>query len=122
MRAGNLVTLDVVKQGAIYHGLAALLAQPSPDLGGSGVGGGVNLRQMPSSSFGSTRSQEMSDRAKSRSLPPVNGGQLMHNVPLPPLLTGWAPVGGSPQMGPPNGYGLPPGSMIPQVRKFHSRR
>ena len=33
MRTGNLVTLEVAKQGAIYHGLAALLAQPSPVLG-----------------------------------------------------------------------------------------
>merc|ERR1719193_588414 len=30
MRTGPVVTLDVAKQGAIYHGLAALLSQPSP--------------------------------------------------------------------------------------------
>merc|ERR1719278_1728486 len=30
MRTGPVVTLEVAKQGAIYHGLAALLSQPSP--------------------------------------------------------------------------------------------
>ena len=30
MRTGNVVTLEVAKQGAIYHGLATLLSQPSP--------------------------------------------------------------------------------------------
>merc|ERR1719436_1205252 len=30
MHTGPVVTLDVAKQGAIYHGLAALLSQPSP--------------------------------------------------------------------------------------------
>ena len=30
MRTGNVVTLDVARQGAIYHGLATLLSQPSP--------------------------------------------------------------------------------------------
>lgn len=30
VRTGAIVTLDVAKQGAIYHGLATLLQQPSP--------------------------------------------------------------------------------------------
>ena len=30
MRTGPVVTLEVAKQGAIYHGLATLLQQPSP--------------------------------------------------------------------------------------------
>lgn len=30
MRTGPIVTLEVAKQGAIYHGLATLLSQPSP--------------------------------------------------------------------------------------------
>lgn len=29
-RTGNLVNLEVARQGAIYHGLATLLNQPSP--------------------------------------------------------------------------------------------
>lgn len=29
-RTGSVVTLEVAKQGAIYHGLATLLNQPSP--------------------------------------------------------------------------------------------
>lgn len=29
-RTGSVVTLEVAKQGAIYHGLATLLSQPSP--------------------------------------------------------------------------------------------
>lgn len=30
VRTGTVVTLEVAKQGAIYHGLATLLQQPSP--------------------------------------------------------------------------------------------
>lgn len=30
VRTGPVVTLEVAKQGAIYHGLATLLQQPSP--------------------------------------------------------------------------------------------
>lgn len=30
MRTDAIVTLEVAKQGAIYHGLAKLLQQPSP--------------------------------------------------------------------------------------------
>lgn len=30
VRTGQVVTLEVAKQGAIYHGLATLLQQPSP--------------------------------------------------------------------------------------------
>lgn len=30
VRTGVVVTLEVAKQGAIYHGLATLLQQPSP--------------------------------------------------------------------------------------------
>lgn len=30
VRTGPIVTLEVAKQGAIYHGLATLLSQPSP--------------------------------------------------------------------------------------------
>lgn len=30
VRTGPLVTLEVAKQGAIFHGLATLLQQPSP--------------------------------------------------------------------------------------------
>jgi hypothetical protein len=29
-QTGPIVTLEVAKQGAIYHGLAGILAQPSP--------------------------------------------------------------------------------------------
>ncbi|XP_073971174.1 adherens junction formation factor afadin isoform X13 [Rhodnius prolixus] len=33
VRTGPIVTLEVAKQGAIYHGLATLLSQPSPVIG-----------------------------------------------------------------------------------------
>ncbi|XP_028049950.1 uncharacterized protein LOC105834788 isoform X3 [Monomorium pharaonis] len=33
VRTGPIVTLEVAKQGAIYHGLATLLSQPSPVMG-----------------------------------------------------------------------------------------
>lgn len=33
VRTGPVVTLEVAKQGAIYHGLATLLSQPSPVMG-----------------------------------------------------------------------------------------
>ena len=33
MRTGQIVELEVAKQGAIYHGLATLLSQPSPVMG-----------------------------------------------------------------------------------------
>lgn len=32
VRTGPIVTLEIAKQGAIYHGLATLLSQPSPVL------------------------------------------------------------------------------------------
>ncbi|CAG5096702.1 Similar to Afdn: Afadin (Mus musculus) [Cotesia congregata] len=32
VRTGPTVTLEVAKQGAIYHGLATLLSQPSPSM------------------------------------------------------------------------------------------
>ena len=31
-QTGPIVTLEVAKQGAIYHGLAGILAQPSPSI------------------------------------------------------------------------------------------
>ena len=36
MRTGNYVTLEVARQGAIYHGLATLLSQPSPVISNRG--------------------------------------------------------------------------------------
>ena len=36
VRTGPVVTLEVAKQGAIYHGLATLLQQPSPVAGRGG--------------------------------------------------------------------------------------
>ena len=37
---GHTVTLKVIKQGAIYHGLATLLSQPSPTMPRSSPTGG----------------------------------------------------------------------------------
>ncbi len=39
-RTGQTVTLRVAKQGAIYHGLATLLSQPSPIMQRSAAGPG----------------------------------------------------------------------------------
>jgi len=52
MRTGPVVTLEVAKQGAYYHGLAQLLSQPSPVMsrhngeGPSGPGYGTGPRRM----------------------------------------------------------------------------
>lgn len=40
-RTSSVVTLEVAKQGAIYHGLATLLNQPSPMMQRSKGGGGA---------------------------------------------------------------------------------
>lgn len=42
METGPVVTLQVARQGAIYHGLATILSQPSPQVNrGESVKGGV---------------------------------------------------------------------------------
>ncbi|VVC26416.1 Hypothetical protein CINCED_3A012275 [Cinara cedri] len=41
VRTGPIVTLEVAKQGAIHHGLATLLSQPSPVMTRGVVGGGI---------------------------------------------------------------------------------
>lgn len=47
-RTSSVVTLEVAKQGAIYHGLATLLNQPSPMMQRSkGGGGAVSSRAAP---------------------------------------------------------------------------
>merc|ERR1719483_1630327 len=52
MRTGPVVTLEVAKQGAFYHGLSQLLSQPSPVMsrtngdGPSGPGYGTGPRRM----------------------------------------------------------------------------
>ncbi len=42
MHTGPVVELEVAKQGAIYHGLATLLSQPSPVMGRANNGGGAH--------------------------------------------------------------------------------
>ena len=49
MHTGQVVELEVAKQGAIYHGLSALLAQPSPVL--SPRGGPQHSQPPPPSSL-----------------------------------------------------------------------
>lgn len=44
MRTGPVVTLEVAKQGAIYHGLATLLQQPSPVITRGMLGNIVNSK------------------------------------------------------------------------------
>jgi len=47
MRTGTVVTLEVAKQGAFYHGLAQLLSQPSPVMARqAGEGYGTGPRRM----------------------------------------------------------------------------
>ncbi|XP_025196487.1 afadin isoform X4 [Melanaphis sacchari] len=47
VRTGPIVSLEVAKQGAIHHGLATLLSQPSPvmtrGVGGGGIAGRTNV-------------------------------------------------------------------------------
>lgn len=42
-QTGQVVNLEVAKQGAIHHGLAALLCQPSPLMHRGRLGGGVRV-------------------------------------------------------------------------------
>ena len=44
---GHTVTLKVIKQGAIYHGLATLLSQPSPTMSRSSPTGGPPGKPRP---------------------------------------------------------------------------
>ena len=45
MHTGQIVELEVAKQGAIYHGLATLLSQPSPVMSPRGINSGPNGTQ-----------------------------------------------------------------------------
>uniref|UniRef100_A0A8C2SCC7 Afadin, adherens junction formation factor n=1 Tax=Capra hircus TaxID=9925 RepID=A0A8C2SCC7_CAPHI len=77
-RTSSVVTLEVAKQGAIYHGLATLLNQPSPMMQRSkGGGGAVSSRAAPACCGPGSRhdlfqySQTLRGRADHRSSPNV---------------------------------------------------
>merc|ERR1712110_1339933 len=48
MHTGQVVELEVAKQGAIYHGLATLLSQPSPVMSPRGITNNAPVHQMHS--------------------------------------------------------------------------
>ncbi|KAF3422583.1 hypothetical protein E2986_06206 [Frieseomelitta varia] len=48
VRTGPIVTLEVAKQGAIYHGLATLLSQPSPVMTRGAAQGSTQVRELGS--------------------------------------------------------------------------
>ncbi|RZF35618.1 hypothetical protein LSTR_LSTR005146 [Laodelphax striatellus] len=59
VRTGPVVSLEVAKQGAIFHGLATLLSQPSPVMGRANISAGVgspgnHLHQLSSTSSSTT--------------------------------------------------------------------
>ena len=92
MRTGSVVTLEVARQGAIYHGLATLLSQPSPVMsrGGGGANGpprhresARDLRQTPVNGFPPQQQPPPGGRMpQSKSTPALHqspGGDSQHN-------------------------------------------
>ena len=74
MKTGPRVELEVAKQGAIYHGLATLLSQPSPLMSRSGSSAGGGHPPQPPTL----------DRTHNPTAgPPFSGGPHAHPPPLP---------------------------------------
>ena len=71
MQTGQVVELEVAKQGAIFHGLATLLSQPSPVM--SRANSSAPLPPLPSSS-----SRRMSERDYSNG--PVQASKSVQNL------------------------------------------
>ncbi|XP_070491228.1 afadin isoform X2 [Chironomus tepperi] len=69
VRTGPIVTLEVAKQGAIFHGLATLLQQPSPVIQRGG-------RRM---------SERDMTKVGAEAKPPIAGSQLLNSKSVPAL-------------------------------------
>ncbi|XP_058061753.1 afadin [Anopheles bellator] len=78
VRTGPVVTLKVAKQGAIYHGLATLLQQPSPII----QRGGRRMSERDMTRIGTTSSGDIS---KPPVPSPSAGQQLLNSKSVPAL-------------------------------------
>jgi afadin len=72
-KTGQRVQLKVAKQGAIFHGLATMLNQPSPVMQRSSPTGHSNMSPVP-----------MKTRPKSEDVSRINGGNLPPHSPMEP--------------------------------------
>jgi len=88
MRTGPVVTLEVAKQGAFYHGLAQLLSQPSPVL--ARHNGGDAPPPGPGYGTGPRRMSERDIRSGPMG-PPGPPGPHHHHPPGPHGMHGGAP-------------------------------
>ena len=96
MHTGQVVELEVAKQGAIFHGLATLLSQPSPVMSprsAGQVGPGPNkvtqsksMSAMPSTAFQQQHEQHtyQNHRPDYPPPPPQGGGSMGPQGPHPP--------------------------------------
>ncbi|KAL1139052.1 hypothetical protein AAG570_009113 [Ranatra chinensis] len=80
VRTGPVVTLEVAKQGAIYHGLATLLSQPSPVMG-------RGPRRMSERDLPSRVLSEQQNQMGRGQLPP-HAPQIQSSKSVPSLNTG----------------------------------
>uniref|UniRef100_A0A023F3L1 Putative actin filament-binding protein afadin n=3 Tax=Triatoma infestans TaxID=30076 RepID=A0A023F3L1_TRIIF len=80
VRTGPVVTLEVAKQGAIYHGLATLLSQPSPVIG-------RGPRRMSERDLPSRVHSEQQNQPGRGQLPP-HAPQMHSSKSVPSLNTG----------------------------------
>ncbi|XP_014233277.1 afadin isoform X11 [Trichogramma pretiosum] len=102
VRTGPVVTLEVAKQGAIYHGLATLLSQPSPvmsrDVGTEGNGKLQHEVFNPGYSRASS-SNSVTPPVQPPPMPAMNGATSLrsrssHNLHDPTRATGTLPPSG----------------------------
>ena len=84
-KTGQTVTLRVAKQGAVYHGLADLLSQPSPIMQRSAA-----MAPSPTRRSAGPGGQKMMPRPKSEDVSRFNespappaGGPMMNNRDFP---------------------------------------
>ncbi|KAG8238215.1 hypothetical protein J437_LFUL018259 [Ladona fulva] len=82
VRTGPVVTLEVAKQGAIYHGLATLLSQPSPVM--TRGPRRMSERDLPSKVQGEYN-QSLGDRGRIGSLPPAHMPTIHGSKSVPSL-------------------------------------
>lgn len=85
MRTGPIVTLEVAKQGAIYHGLATLLQQPSPVVARGGP------RRMSEREGAGARNQADTTSITS-SIAGGGQGSVTGAVPLGPMFAAKPPL------------------------------
>jgi len=115
MRTGSVATLDVAKRGAYFHGLATLLAQPSPVMGGRPPSRGpqeMRPPEQPTSRGPLPQGHPGHRMSTSGPLGQFNGPNHPPAGPKmsagPPELPGRLPMSKStPSLGPPGGSNSP---------------